>query len=306
MTTVQRGTVAHGPAAPITVSAVMPAYNAAPYLKDAVDSVISQTFENWELIVIDDGSQDDTPTVLAAYRDPRIRVLRLPKNSGRGAARNAGLAVATGRYIAVCDSDDISLPHRFARQVAFLEAHPEVDVVSGHMLVFWNGSAPRRSIRFPEEPAAISRRFQRGRMGVVHGASMLRARCFSAFGRYREELVRAEDFEYFRRIHRFCRFHTLPEVLLLYRHEVTRRPWWKWVENSRCHRYANYLYSASVCSSAPVMSFDSFSRRWQGYAIDYSIELLKFVKFTTLAYVRDLRIRAAVHSSRGQRSAVQE
>ncbi|MGH9161335.1 MAG: glycosyltransferase family 2 protein [Vicinamibacteraceae bacterium] len=300
MTTVQQRTAGPRAAGSITVSAVMPTYNAAPYLKDAIDSVVSQTFSDWELIVVDDGSQDDTPAVLAAYRDPRIRVLRLPENRGRGAARNAGLAIATGRYVAVCDSDDISLPQRFARQVAFLDAHPEVDVVSGHMLVFWNGSTPRRSFRFPEDPAAISRRFQQGRMGVVHGASMLRARCFSALGHYRDELVRAEDFEYFRRIHRSCRFCTLPEVLLLYRHEVTRRPWWKWVENSRCHRYANYLCAVNGRPASAVMSFDTFGRRWQGYAADYSIELLKFAKFNALAYIRDLRIRATAMTTRAR------
>ena len=181
---------------------------------------------------------------------------RLAEHSGRAAARNVGLSLSSGRYVAMCDSDDISLPHRFATQVAFLDAHPEVDVLSGHMMMFHEGSAPRRSTTYPEEPAEINRRFRKGQMGVVHGASMIRARCFASFGGYREELKRAEDFEFFRRIQPFCRFRNLPEVLLLYRHEVTWRPWWKWVETSRFHRYARYLSNANGRSASPVMSFD--------------------------------------------------
>lgn len=277
----------------VTVSAVMPTYNAAGYLNDAIDSVLAQTFTHWELIVVDDGSEDNTPAILAAYDDPRIRVLRLPKNRGRGAARNAGLAMATGRYVAICDSDDISLPHRFAEQVAFLDANPEIDIVSGHVLVFWNGYAPRPGTRFPEDPAQIDQRFRRGKMGVAHPASMIRARCFQRFGCYREELVRAQDFELFHRIHRFCRFRNLPEVLLLYRHEAAGLPWRKWVENSRCHRYANYLHRAGDRSATSVVSLEAFSKRWQSYAAEYSIELLKFVKFTVTAYVRDLWLRIA-------------
>ncbi|MGH9161332.1 MAG: glycosyltransferase family 2 protein [Vicinamibacteraceae bacterium] len=269
----------------VAVSAVMPTYNAAPYLKDAVDSVLAQTFAQWELIVVDDGSQDETPGILAAYRDPRIRVVRLPQNCGRGAARNAGLAIATGRYVAICDSDDISLPHRFATQVKFLDAHPEIDVVSGRLLVFWDGCTPRRGTTFPEDPGKVTKRFRQGKMGLAHPASMIRARCFESFGRYREELVRAEDFEFFHRIHRFCRFQSLPEILLFYRQEAARLPWRQWVENSRCHRYANYLHRGGNQSAA--VSLDTFSKRWQGYMTEYSIELLKFIKFTVTANVRD-------------------
>lgn len=283
--------------APVTVSAVMPTYNGAAYLRAALDSVLAQTFTDWELIVIDDGSQDETAEILAAYRDPRIRVRRLSAHSGRAAARNAGLDLVTGRFVAMCDSDDISLPHRFATQVSFLDRHPEVDVVSGHMLVFDDRSAPRRSITFPEDPADIHQRFRTGKMGVVHAASMLRARCFTAFGRYREELERAEDFEFFRRIHPFCTFRTLPEVLLLYRHEVTRTPWWKWLETRRYHRYARYLSEAGGRAPRRVMSFEVFSRRWRNYVIDYSIEFIKYVKFNLVAWIRDLQARRACEAA---------
>jgi glycosyltransferase involved in cell wall biosynthesis len=288
--------VMHRAGSPVTVSAVMPTYNAAAYLREAIGSVIAQTFTSWELIVIDDGSDDETPEILASFRDPRIRVRRLSAHSGRAAARNAGLDLVTGSYVAMCDSDDISLPHRFARQVAFLDAHPNVDVVSGHMMVFDDHSAPRRGTTFPEVPAEIHRRFRKGKMGLVHAASMLRARCFIAFGRYREELERAEDFELLRRIHPFCAFRTLPDVLLLYRHEVTRTPWAKWLQTRRYHRYARYLSDANGSTPRPVMAFDAFSRRWRHYAADYTIEWMKYVKFNLMSWVRDVQARRVSES----------
>jgi glycosyltransferase involved in cell wall biosynthesis len=288
-----RGHRIDGAVSPVTVSAVMPTYNAASYLREAIGSVIAQTFTDWELIVVDDGSEDETPEILASIRDPRLRVRRLAAHSGRAAARNAGLELATGSYVAMCDSDDISLPHRFATQTAFLKAHPEVDVVSGHMMVFDEHSAPRRGTTFPEAPREIHRRFRHGKMGVVHAASMLRARCFTAFGQYREELERAEDFEFLRRIHPFCAFRNLPEVVLLYRHEVTRTPWWKWLETRRYHRYARYLSDANGSSARPVMGFDAFSRRWRHHAADYTIELIKYLKFNFMSWVRDVQTRRA-------------
>lgn len=280
-----------GPSPQVTVSAVMPTYNAAPYLRAAIDSVLAQTFTDWELIVVDDGSQDETPEILAGFDDPRIKMRRLAVHSGRAAARNAGLDLVTGRYVAMCDSDDISLPHRFATQVAFLDAHPGIDVLSGHMMIFDERSTPRRATTYPEESAQIHRRFRKGKMGVVHAASMLRVRCFTAFGRYREELERAEDFEFLRRIHPFCVFHNLPEVLLLYRHEVTRTPWWKWLETRRYHRYAHYLSDANGSTSGPVMGFEAFSRRWRHDLTNYTIELVKFLKFNAISWIRDMQAR---------------
>src|SRR4051812_12460500 len=108
------------PTAPV-VSVVMPTYNKGRYLREAIDSIRRQTFEDWELVIVDDGSTDDTAAVLATYRDPRIKVHTLPANVGRSRARNIAIAHAKGCYIAICDSDDVSGPTRLERQVAFLD-----------------------------------------------------------------------------------------------------------------------------------------------------------------------------------------
>ncbi len=103
---------------------LMPAYNAAPFLREAVDSVLAQTFIHFELLIINDGSTDETGTILASYADPRIRVFR-QENAGVTGALNAGLKLATGTYIARFDADDICYPHRLQVQHDYLIAHPD-------------------------------------------------------------------------------------------------------------------------------------------------------------------------------------
>src|SRR5262245_8005462 len=115
------------------VSVIMPAYNAERYLHTAVDSVRRQTFVDFELLIVDDGSTDATVTIAEWYvaRDPRVRVLR-QKNSGPGPARNCAFRHARGRYLAFLDSDDEWDDTFLAEQIAILEARPDVDVVIGN------------------------------------------------------------------------------------------------------------------------------------------------------------------------------
>ena len=264
------------------VSAVMPTYNKGPWLQLTIDSVLAQTFTNWELIIVDDGSTDNTQEVLARCTDPRIIVHTLPKNVGRARARNAAIRLARGRYIAICDSDDISAPTRFEEHVAFLDSHPQVGVVSAHLRQL----SPHHSARimFPIDHKSIARRFARGKMGAAHGASMIRAVCFERLGLYCEDLRAAEDFELFRRFSMAYRFETLPQELLLYRNEWGAVPFPVWTENSRAHRYALYR---SNCHGRParVLSFDEFVRTWRTRFFVYTVDSLRFAHFNLRTHV---------------------
>jgi len=113
-------------AAPPAVSVLMTTWNGAEFIGASIASVLAQSFADFELIVVDDGSSDTTPRVLAAIGDTRLRVLRQAANGGVVAARNAGFLAARGRYVAALDHDDLSHPERLARQVAYLDAHPAV------------------------------------------------------------------------------------------------------------------------------------------------------------------------------------
>ncbi|MEA2336204.1 MAG: hypothetical protein QOE82_211 [Thermoanaerobaculia bacterium] len=110
-----------------TISAIIPTYNYGRFLREAIDSVLSQTYQVLELIVVDDGSTDDTPQILASYGD-RIRAI-FQSNGGVGAARNTGIAAARGEYLAFLDSDDIWLPDKLEKEIALFDADPTLGLV---------------------------------------------------------------------------------------------------------------------------------------------------------------------------------
>lgn len=112
------------------VSIIMPAFNAAPYLEEAIASVLAQSYPNWELIAVNDGSTDDTARILESYADPRIRVIH-QENKGVGAARNAALDVSKGELITFLDADDVLPEKALASRVEYFRNHAEVDVADG-------------------------------------------------------------------------------------------------------------------------------------------------------------------------------
>ncbi|MCY3864790.1 MAG: glycosyltransferase family 2 protein, partial [Chloroflexi bacterium] len=113
------------------VSVVMPVYNREIFVAEAIESILEQTFSDFEFVIVDDGSQDRSPEIIRQYerRDDRIRFLAFKQNKGKAAAKNFGIEAAQGQYIAGMDSDDVSLPQRLEKQVEFLRANPDIGVV---------------------------------------------------------------------------------------------------------------------------------------------------------------------------------
>jgi glycosyltransferase involved in cell wall biosynthesis len=138
---------------PPRVSVVLCVYNQADYLPEAMGSILGQTLTDLELIVVDDGSTDSSPEVIHRFTDPRIRYVRNERNLGHASSLNRGCALARGRYLAIMDSDDISLPERLARQADFLDAHPDVAMCGSWVETFGARTEVRR---FPTEPAALA------------------------------------------------------------------------------------------------------------------------------------------------------
>lgn len=132
------------------VSVITPAHDSARFLGAAIDSVRAQTFDDWELIIAENGSSDETPNIAAraAESDARIRLLRLPTAVGPGAARNAALAVASARYVAFLDSDDLWMPAKLERQIAFARALGAAFTCAGYGIIDEAG----RPIRRPQVP----------------------------------------------------------------------------------------------------------------------------------------------------------
>ncbi|NQU32869.1 MAG: glycosyltransferase family 2 protein [Bacteroidetes bacterium] len=118
------------------VSVVLPAYNAEKYIADAIESIINQTFHDFELIIIDDGSTDNTFEIISSFKDRRIIKLKCKENKGNNLARNWGMNVARGKYICVMDSDDIAFPKRIEKQYMFMETNIEYGICGGYTQVY--------------------------------------------------------------------------------------------------------------------------------------------------------------------------
>jgi glycosyltransferase involved in cell wall biosynthesis len=122
------------------VSVVIPVFNGERHIRESLDSLIAQTFADFEIVVVDDGSTDNSVAIVNSYGDPRIRLTRHDRNLGVPATRNEGVAVALGEYVAFLDCDDVALPHRLAKQVACLDADPDLAMVGSWVEIIDNDS----------------------------------------------------------------------------------------------------------------------------------------------------------------------
>ena len=200
-----------------TVSVVMAAYNGAAYIRETIDSVLAQTMPDFEIVVADDCSKDDTLAVLATIDDPRLRVVKAERNGGPAAARNLAMAHARGRFIAGLDQDDLCHPDRFARQIAYLEAHPDVTLVCSTIVMFEGGK--ERADPYPDlvDPDAID-----WTMGLLNplawSTAMMRGEAARALDPFERDDYRfAEDFDLYTRIRAHGRIGRIAEPLVRYR-----------------------------------------------------------------------------------------
>jgi len=209
----------------MTVSVLLPVYNAGKFLRECLDSISKQTFTDFELIVCDDASGDDSAAILAEYaaRDPRIKVLRNERNLGIARTRNRLIeAVAPEcRYIAIMDSDDVCFPDRLDRQLAFLESHPEVGGVGSTLEIIDENSVTTGFRSYPTSPAEIRRVMPIGNV-IAQPTMMLRRQVVTEVGFYDPACVCCSDYEYWLRVLEKYDFANLPEPVLRYRMSSTQ------------------------------------------------------------------------------------
>jgi glycosyltransferase involved in cell wall biosynthesis len=200
------------------ISVIFPVGERTAYLREAIESILAQSFTDFEFLIIADGVSSAVLSILSGYVDARIRLIRLPLNMGISAARNAGLAAARAPYIALMDSDDIALPTRLATQYDFLQTHPEVTVCSSNSIKFFPDGT-RFAMRYPETDGMIKARLLIVDSSILNPTAM-----------YRADFVRRNKLRYDPNFppdddHRFyvdmmragATFHGLHEELLLYR-----------------------------------------------------------------------------------------
>lgn len=207
------------------VSVVMPVFNGARFLREAIDSVRAQTYARWELVVIDDASTDESPSILARYaaEDARIRVFRQPQNQGIVAARNRAFREArpSSTYFAVLDADDVALPHRLHMQVAFLEAHPDHALVGGHTVIIDESGQEVGLRRYPVSYEAICDVIARYNP-LAQPTVTIRRSVLDEVGVYDPHFVRCQDYDLWLRIASRHKIANLDEVTLQYRVSSTQ------------------------------------------------------------------------------------
>jgi hypothetical protein len=197
------------------VSVVMPVRNGAAFLREALDSVVSQSLQDFEVVVVDDGSTDETPIILSEYaaRDARIRIDTGSPN-GLTAALNRGWRLATAEYVARMDADDIALPERFERQVHALDRDLRLAMVGTAVSVITPEGEELLTLRYPEGDAELRRDLAVSNC-FVHSSTMIRRKALEDLNGYR--LDQAEDYDLWLRMSERYTLGNLPDVLLRYR-----------------------------------------------------------------------------------------
>jgi Glycosyl transferase family 2 len=199
------------------VSVVMAVRNGVPYLEQAVDSILAQTFTDLEFVIIDDGSTDSTPEVLRRYQtaDHRVRVLH-QENAGLTPSLNRGCQLARGTYVARMDADDVAFPDRLARQVEFLDRHPGVALLGSAVVRIDELGREIKRSECPTLHAEIVRALTRYNC-FTHPTVMLRKDMLAAVGGYREAYRQAQDYDLWLRLSERYEVANLAEPLLYYR-----------------------------------------------------------------------------------------
>lgn len=200
------------------VDIIVPVYNAAPYLKEAIDSLLNQTFSDFRIILINDGSTDNSLEIIQSYDDPRIAIINMPKNGGIVKALNAGLSAATAKYIARFDADDNCVNDRLEKQVNYLEKNPDVGVLGGQMEIFGGNSNhiyTSEQLPIHHEDIVISLVFKNV---MAHPTVMFRKSLLDDNGlSYSSDFPHMEDYDLWLKLIKLTKFHNLNDVLIRYR-----------------------------------------------------------------------------------------
>jgi glycosyltransferase involved in cell wall biosynthesis len=227
------------------LSIVIPAYNVSAYIEEAIDSALAQTLTDLEVIVIDDGSTDDTAEVIERvikkHNDPRLKVLRRA-NGGLAAARNTGILMSSGEYIGFLDADDIWLSTKTERQVEMMDRDPTIGIsFSQSRYMLENGALTSHLLQADKLSPSFHDMIRRNHVGNG-SAPIVRRRCFEQAGRFNEALKSCEDYEMWCRILWLTEFRIqgIPEPLTLYRIRDT----------SLSFNFAKFLANADLAMTA--------------------------------------------------------
>jgi glycosyltransferase involved in cell wall biosynthesis len=195
------------------ISVIMSVYNGERYLREAIESILGQTFTDFEFIIVNDASTDSSPEIMRSYDDSRIRIIKNGTNIGLTRSLNAALEQARGELIARQDDDDISLPERFEKQLQYFAEHPETAVLGTSIYIIDEDGRRRGKRILPEDPSINS--FQGG--WFSHGSVMFQTEIVRGLGGYNELFRYSQDLDLWLRITKKYPVRGLPQVLYMLR-----------------------------------------------------------------------------------------
>ncbi len=210
----------------VAVSVLLPVYNAERYVAEAVESILTQTFTDFEFLIIDDGSTDRSAEVLRQYADADPRIcLTVRANAGLVSTLNEMLRAARGEFVARMDADDVALPNRFKDQLDFLNTYPDIVCVGGAYVRIDERGRRIMTIHLKEDHGAIQEESLSGAAPLCHPTVMMRRKTVMQVGGYDPRWVYAEDLDLWLRLGEVGRLANLPQVVLFYRVHKNGRTW---------------------------------------------------------------------------------
>ncbi|MEZ5173274.1 MAG: glycosyltransferase family 2 protein [Bacteroidia bacterium] len=218
------------------VSVFMPVYNAGVYLKEAIESILNQSFTDFEFVIVNDGSTDNSREVVLSYQDNRIKLIDNPQNLGLIASLNVGLEVCKGEYIVRMDQDDISLPDRILKQVRFMDDNPEFGLI-GSWFEDFGDQIQTRTVKYSSNDVQIRIRHLY-QTHISHPTAVMRSSVVKQNQiRFDPEFVHGEDYNCWVTFSEFCKLSNYPEVLVRKRdHPTNITNKYAEVMNATCNR----------------------------------------------------------------------
>ena len=246
------------------VSVLMSVYNADKYVASAIESILNQTFKDFELIIVDDCSSDNSWDIIRKYKkiDKRIKAVRNKRNIGGCRTLNEGLRYVRGRYVARADNDDLSMPERLGKQFKFMEQHPEIGIVGGTMEIIQEDGLVIARRKYNISDSEIRKKIFRY-SPFSHPLVMFRKSIIDLVGNYDPKYAPADDYDLYFRIGKKSKFANIPDVLLQYRN----------VGNSMTHNLTRKMELATI----RVRLAHSKSKHYKMSALDRLYTYMQFL-----------------------------
>ncbi len=260
------------------ITVLMSVYNGERFLSTAIESILNQTYRDFEFIIIDDGSSDRSREIIQSHKDQRIRLIYNEENIGLTPSLNKGLKLARGEYIARMDADDVSFPQRLEMQVEFLDHNPEVVLLGAWAEVVDENEKKIMVWRYPTDDCVIRWRLL-SRNCLVHSSVMYRKDKVLDAGGYNSSITYAQDYELWTKLSMIAQIRQLPQVLIRHRRFVPGSIGDKHLaEQHRAGEMVAHNYAESILGDVDGVVFSNFYNKTQSSNLDLRTirEVLEF------------------------------